>query len=258
MSQVDAMEVELEDSQVLFNSPDINLQAVTLQKKLEQLKAKIIKTRSQLAVNKNQNGGETSEDLLYGKQEVSEDDLHNLVVQRTKTFLNFTSLQTALKAAQVNSSITKALNIEKDSNIQLEEEEEQYVRELLEDQRVMAEQIIQNQNQVVDQEIELLDSRTKLMEVHRTYQELFEKVKSTRIATGETKDGQVKELQKNLTVEDEKLNQIRFMIQKFMGSHPKLGLQFDKETNDRFKATYMSCGLFPEDLRAQLREQQQW
>lgn len=257
MNNGDAMEVGLEDSQVLFTDTEFNQQAVNLQNNLEHLKAKIIKTRAKLAVNKNQYGGETSDDLLYGKQEVREDDLHNLVVQRTKTFLNFTSLQTALKAAQVNASITKALNIEKDSNIQLEEEEEQYVRELLEDQRIMAEEIIVNQNQVVDQELELLDSRMKLAEVHRTYQDLFEKVKPTRIAIGETKDGRVKELRKQLSAEEEKLNQIRFMIQKFMGSHPKLGLQFDAETNERFKTVYMSCGTFPEDLRAQLCEEQQ-
>jgi len=257
MSQVDAMEVELEDSQVLMNSPALNHQAVILQKNLEQLKAKLIKTRAKLAVDKNQNGGETRDDLLYGKQEVKEDDLHNLVVQRTKTFLNFTSLQTALKAAQINSSITKALNIEKDSNIQLEKEEEQYVRELLEDQRIMAEEIISNQNQVVDQELELLDSRIKLADLHRTHQELFEKVKPIRIASGESKDGQVKELQKQLSGEEEKLNQIRFMIQKFMGAHPKMGFQFDKETNERFKKIYMSCGYFPEDLRAQLCEERE-
>ena len=43
MTGVDAMEVELEDSQVLLNSPDLNRQAVILQKNLEELKMKIIK-----------------------------------------------------------------------------------------------------------------------------------------------------------------------------------------------------------------------
>jgi len=254
MTGVDAMEVELEDSQVLLNSPDLNRQAVILQKNLEELKMKIIKTKAELVVKNQSYGGENMDDLLYGKQEVNEDDLHNLVVQRTKTFLNFTSLQTALKAAQANAAITNALNLEKDTNIQLEEEEEQYVRELLEDQKILAEEIITNQNKVVDQELQLIDSRIKLAEEHRRYQDLFEKVKPKRIVNGETKDGQVKDLQQQLSVEEEKLNQIRFMIQKFMISHPKMGLQFDKDTNESYKNIFMSCGTSPEDLRAKLRQ----
>merc|ERR1712080_104542 len=104
------------------------------------------------------------------------------------------------------------------------------------------------------QELQLIDSRIKLAEDHRKDQDLFEKVKPARIASGQTKDGKVKELQQQLTLEEEKLNQIRFMIQKFMISHPKMGLQFDKETNESFKNIFMSCGTSPEDLRAKLRQ----
>ena len=51
----------------------------------------------------------------------------------------------------ITKALTRALNLEKDSTIALEEEEETYVRELLEEQKVLAEEIIENQNKMVGQ-----------------------------------------------------------------------------------------------------------
>jgi len=253
----DPMEVEFQEEEShLGNDETLTKNAIQLQKKLDELKRKIVTTKAELRA-KNQGllgAAENNDDQLYGKQDVSEDNLHQLTVQRTQTFLNFKSLQTAIRAAQSNQALTRALNMERESNIALEEEEEQYVRDLLEEQRVLAEQIIENQNKVVDQELRLIDARSRLAEEHSRYQELFEKVRPTRLSAGHDKDEGVRKLNEQLQQEEDKLNQMRFMIQKFMISHPKLGLQFDRETNEKYKKVFLTCGCYPEEIRAQFCE----
>ena len=55
---------------------------------------------------------------------------------------------------------------------------------------------------------------------------------------------------------DRKINQMRFMIQKFMLSFNKFGLQFDDEQlNERYKALLLKCGKTPESMRKELAEE---
>ena len=57
---------------------------------------------------------------------------------------------------------------------------------------------------------------------------------------------------------DYKINQMRFMIQKFMLSFNKFGLQFDEEAlNDRYKSLFLRCGKSPEDMRKLLEQEQE-
>jgi len=245
------METEcLEDSH--FNSDEtLTKSAIELQKKLDQLRQKVVAKKSELTA-KNQGllgAAANNDDRLYGKLDVAEDELHKLTVQRTHTFLNFSSLQMAIRAAQANQALTRALNLERDSTIALEEEEETYVRELLEEQRATAEEIIDKQKKVVDQEMELIDARNRLADEYKRYQDLFEKVGKNRLTGGDEKDEGVKRLKEQQNKEEDKLNQMRFMIQKFMISHPNVGLQFDAETNARYQKIFLGCGSSPEELR---------
>ena len=56
---------------------------------------------------------------------------------------------------------------------------------------------------------------------------------------------------------DQKINQMRFMIQKFMLSFDKFGLQFeDQALNDRYKALLLRCGKTPEEMRRMMSSEE--
>merc|ERR1712013_780578 len=81
----------------------------------------------------------------------------------------------------------------------------------------------------------------------------YEKDGNITLEMGEENwDKETIRLQEQLKNGDCKVNQIRFMIQKFMISHKKLGLQFDDEKNSQFKDLFLRCGKTPEDLRQQI------
>merc|ERR1719250_498273 len=172
----------------------------------------IVQAKAKLAASQRDVEGEEGD--LYGPGVHGDsEELNKLTQERTQTFLNFTGLQVAIKAAQASQALTKALNYEKDGNITLEKEEEEYVRELLEEQKELSEQIFKNQELGVKQELvgEVVGIRREMGE--------------------ENWDKETIRLQEQLKNGDCKVNQIRFMIQKFMISHKKLGLQFDDEKN---------------------------
>jgi len=253
-AEIERMEVEdILDDSTQYNETDISKNAVKLQHDLTKLKMEIIQAKAKMAAS--QRDVEGAEGDLYGPgSQGNSEELNKLTQERTQTFLNFTSLQVAIKAAQANQALTKALNLEKESNISLEKEEEEYVRELLEDQKELSEQIFKNQESGVEQELAVIKARAELAKLHCRYQELVGDVVGARMGKGEENwDKETVKLQNQLRQGDFKVNQLRFMIQKFMISHKKLGLQFDDEDkNNKFKALFLRCGQSPEELRQQV------
>ena len=260
VAETERMEVEesgknygdsLEDS-TQYNETDISKNAVKLQNDLTKLKMEIVQAKAKMAASQRDVEGEEGD--LYGAGVHGDsEELNKLTQERTQTFLNFTSLQVAIKAAQANQALTKALNLEKEGNISLEKEEEEYVRELLEEQKELSEQIFKNQEAGVEQELAVIKSRAELAKLHCRYQELVGEVVGARREKGEENwDKETTRLQEQLKNGDYKVNQLRFMIQKFMISHKKLGLQFDDEKNAQFKALFLRCGKTPEELRQQI------
>jgi len=253
-AEMEKMEVEdILDDSTQYNETDISKNAVKLQHDLTKLKMEIIQAKAKMAAS--QRDVEGAEGDLYGPgSQGDSEELNKLTQERTQTFLNFTSLQVAIKAAQANQALTKALNLEKESNISLEKEEEEYVRELLEDQKELSEQIFKNQESGVEQELAVIKARAELAKLHCRYQELVGDVVGARKGKGEENwDKETVKLQNQLRQGDFKVNQLRFMIQKFMISHKKLGLQFDDEDkNNKFKALFLRCGQSPEELRQQV------
>jgi len=245
-------EVDSLGDQTQYNETEISTSAVKLQNDLSKLKMEIIQAKAKMAASQRDVEGEEGD--LYGPGVHGDsEELNKLTQERTQTFLNFTSLQVAIKAAQASQALTKALNYEKDGNITLEKEEEEYVRGLLEEQKELSEQIFKNQELGVKQELEVIKSRAKLAKLHCKYQELIGEVVSSRRERGENNlDKETLRLQEQLKTGDCKVNQIRFMIQKFMISHNKLGLQFDDDKNAHFKDLFLRCGKTPEDLRQQI------
>ena len=94
------------------------------------------------------------------------DKLHQITKERTQTFLNFSSLNAAKKAAQSNQAIIKALNLENGGKIDLEKEEEEYLRSLLDDQKELIKEVMEQHMEGANQDIEILKTRIQLAELY--------------------------------------------------------------------------------------------
>jgi len=236
-----------------YNEVGISTTAVKLQNDLVKLKTEIVKAKAKLTASQRGSG---EDETLYGPgSQVDSQELNKLTQERTQTFLNFNSLQVALKAANSNQMLTKALNLDKESNISLEKEEEDYVRSLLEEQKELTISIFRSQEVGVQQELKVIKARTELANLYIQYQQLVgQAISGRKSKDGESGGIEVKNLQKQLQEGDYKINQLRFVIQKLMISHENLGLLFDDEKNARFKALFLLCGLHPEQLRQQIME----
>jgi len=241
------------DDSTQYNETTISKNAVKLQNDLSKLKMEITQAKAKMAAS--QRDVEGAEGDLYGTGAHGDsDELNKLTQERTQTFLNFTSLQMAIKAAQANQALTKALSLEKESKIKLEKEEEEYVKELLEEQKELTEEVFKCQEAGIEQELAVIKARAELAKLHCRYQELVGDVVEARKGKGEENwDKETIKLKEQLRQGDYKVNQIRFMIQKFMISHKKIGLQFeDQEKNMMFKNLLLRCGQPPEVLREQI------
>jgi len=245
-----------------YNEEDISRNAVKLQNELAKLKLDIIKAKAQHKVQLSTVPGENNtladdDGDLYGPDanKVSE-ELNKLTKERTQTFLNFTSLQAALKAAHANKAITRALHLEKDGNIDLEKEEEEHVRSLLDEQKELTLEVLKQHEEGVEQELEIIKARLELARLYTRYAEVIGDVVDKRraLGSGNWEKDTVKAYE-TLKIGDYKINQMRFMIQKFMLSFNKFGLQFnDDAMNERYKALLLRCGKTPEEMRKMMGE----
>ena len=156
----------------MYNDEDFSSNAVKLQGQLAKLKLDIIKAMAQSKAE-NSNVTTVNNQLLdddadlYGpnSNKVS-DEMYRVTRERTQTFLNFTNLQIALKAAQANKAITRAFNLETDGKINLEKEEEDHVRGLLEDQNELTEEVFKQHEEGVELELEIIKARLELAQLH--------------------------------------------------------------------------------------------
>jgi len=246
----------MDDTQ--YNDENSSSHAFMLQAQLTKIKQDIVaakaKRKAERMTHFSTNNTAVLDDDgdLYGPEagKVS-DELHRLTRERTQTYLNFTSLQAALKADQTNKAITRAFNLESDGDIALEKEEEQHVRELLEEQKELTVKVIKQHEEGVKQELELMKARLELAKLHSRYSEIIGQVVESRRSLGsECWEQETVKLHDQVKKGDHKINQMRFMIQKFMISFNKFGLQFEDEAlNARYKTLLLRCGQSPEKMR---------
>merc|ERR1719284_2335041 len=211
---------------MMQNNPEMSKGALLLQNQLERLKLEVVRSRAALRAVQEQGALEQTLENNGVDEEVGE-KLAALNKQRTEALLSFRGIQMAMQAGQANQTLSRALNLYTEGEIKLEAEEEEYVRGLLEEQRELAAGLSQ------------------------CNKELASKAINSRLENKETWDDQTKKAEKLLKEGDEKLNQLRYTIQKFMISHDKFGLQFDEKTNEELQALLVRCGRWPEDLRAE-------
>ena len=146
--------------------------AVELQARLSKLKLEIIQAMARNKVEKTNNRVVELEDdgELFGEEASSvTNKLHQITKERTQTFLTFSSLNAAKKAAQSNQAIIKALNLENGGKIDLEKEEEEYLRSLLDDQKELIKEVVEQHKEGVNQDLEIIKTRIKLAELYFRY-----------------------------------------------------------------------------------------
>merc|ERR1719410_2194810 len=96
-----------------------------------------------------------------------------------------------------------------------------------------------------------MKARLELAKLHSRYSEIIGQVVESRRSLGaECWEQETVKLRDQVKKGDHKINQMRFMIQKFMLSFDKFGLQFEDEAlNARYKALLLRCGKSPEEMR---------
>jgi len=253
-NQMDVDRQEEEEELHNYNSEEITSMAVDLQNSLSKLKLEIIQAKARNKATKTTNKNLQLEDdgELFGEgAEKVTDQVHKITNERTQTFLNFTSLSAAKKAAQASQAIIKAFNLEKGGKIDLETEEEEYLKSLLEEQKELIKEVVGQNKEGVNDDLEIIKTRIQLSQLYLRYSELTERVVEIRQATSqENLEGETSRLQSQLQLEDSRINQMRFMIQKLMISFPSFGLQFDdKNLNEKYRTLLLRCGKSPEKLR---------
>jgi len=225
-----------------FNDEKASADMVALQKRLELLRGSLLTAKATLAAT---NKDEVDpEDDLYGRQ----DKVDQLTMERTQTFLNFSNLRTALQLAQTNRVLTEALGLEKDGNIQLETEEVEYVRQLLDEKRELVNDLMGQQKEGIDKEIELISVRGQLAGLITDMKRLMGELKEVRGGT-KTWDKKTHDIQESVEQGDYKLNQMRFTIQKFILSFPNRFKMFDDTSNKEVQEMFLRCGKTPEEMR---------
>ncbi|XP_023337372.1 uncharacterized protein LOC111708283 [Eurytemora carolleeae] len=147
-----------------------------------------------------------------------------------------------MRATKTNQTLSEALGLEKSDELRLEPEEMEYVRELLEEHRLLSESFLKHHEIGTEQEFQIIEARTKLAGLLCKYQELRNQAGPLLFSESE-KDKELLVLEKRMREEDLRINQIRMMIQKMMIGEKKLGQLFDKETNTRFKEMFLRIRL---------------
>jgi len=231
-----------------FNDEKTSADIVALQKKLQLLRGSLLKAKANLAAS-NRDNVEPEEELYGGG-----DRLNQLTKARTQTFLKFTILRDALQLAQANRVLTEALGLEKDGGIQLESEEVEYVKGLLDEKGELVNELLEQQDVGVERELELVTARGKLAGLITDMKSLMEQVREARGGT-DTWDQETTRFQELVTKGDHKLNQMRFTIQKFILSYPKQFNEFDDTRNKEIQELFLRCGKMPSQLRTDFFDQ---
>lgn len=169
-SNSNQMDVDRQEEELYnFNDEEITSWAVELQNKLSQLKLQVIegmaRNKAMKANNKTIQLDDEGELFGEGAEKVT-NELHKITKERTQTFLKFTSLSVARKAAEANQAIIRAFNLENGGNINLEKEEEEYLRSLLDEQKELIRDVVGQHKEGSKQEVESIETRIKLAELY--------------------------------------------------------------------------------------------
>ena len=183
--------------------------------------------------------------------------LHNVARDYSRITLNFESLTLAIKASQASVAMKRVFESENDENqSNVDPEERKYLLELLDDEAELSEAVLQLEDDQLAKKLELIKVKCELAEdfsnLRETYSNLLKNVPEEEISHAVPRKRQnsgenmsrIEQKTEELKAEEDRLNQMRFLIQKLMMATPSC-LNYDEETNKRHKSMLAKCG---EDL----------
>merc|ERR1712226_1666033 len=138
--------------------------------------------------------------------------LHNVALDHSRVTLNFEGLAMAIKASQASEALKNAIGLEEttETGDKIDPDEKKYLLELLEEQAELTDSILKAEDDQLNAKLELINVKREV-----------------------------------LKAEEDRLNEIRILIQKLLMSVPQGCLNYDEETNKKHKSMLSKCG---EDL----------
>jgi len=203
------MEVEEE----CVGAEEMTAQVVTLQRQLDELRRRAIKARAE---------HESLDSALYKSEEfyskeMSPEKLNTLTQGRTSAFLNYCTLQDALRGSESVKALKAGLELlderEKGEasatgegeDILLEPEERTYVLELMDEEKQLSKELSDKSKTCTQQEIQILQMRKEVAENLCKISDLWSGITDHGVKA-HVKDT---DLQERLKLEEAKLNQMR-------------------------------------------------
>jgi len=241
-------EMELLEGEECVAAEEMTAQMVLLQKQLDQLRFKAIKARAE-----NQSLDPLYKPDQFYTKELSAEKLNTLTQGRTSAFLNYCTLQDALRGSQSVEALKACLELLDDGDkeeLRLEPEERSYVLELMEEEKQLSKELTEKSRICTEQELQIIQLRRDVADNLCRISELWGKINESD-PNSVIRDSK---LQKSLKLEEAKLNHMRLIIQRLMIGEKNLAQIFDPETNAKFKEMFYKCGLKPDELREETED----
>jgi len=181
--------------------------------------------------------------------------LHNVALDHSRVTLNFEGLAMAIKASQASEALKNAIGLEEtaDAGDNIDPDEKKYLLELLEEQAELTDSILKDEDDQLNAKLELINVKSDLLKefdsLREKYSALLKKNPENDIEPAvrrkRQKSEQMNKQMEQLKDEEDRLNEIRFIIQKLLMSVPQGCLNYDEDTNKKHKSMLSKCG---EDL----------
>lgn len=207
--------------------------------------------------------------------------LHQVAKEQSDVVLNFEGLRKAILASQMSNSLKKAVGLNKSTNEQMSPtettptakekdlEEVAFIKDILEEQNDLNEKIMAVEKERLEAMSSLLYSKIEVAKEFAETKQIYKDMISTQEIENEDleedmqKDGndensdnsnvtvgdedaklsrKVEKRKKKLQHEEDRLNQMRFLVQKVMASCPNNAMTFDEETNKLHYNMFIKLG----------------
>lgn len=181
--------------------------------------------------------------------------LHNVALDHSRVTLNFEGLAMAIKASQASEALKNAIGLEEttETGDKIDPDEKKYLLELLEEQAELTDSILKAEDDQLNAKLELINVKSELLKEFDSLREKYSALLKNNpendiepaVHRKRQKEIQMDKEMEVLKAEEDRLNEIRILIQKLLMSVPQGCLNYDEETNKKHKSMLSKCG---EDL----------
>jgi len=214
--------------------------------------------------------------------------LHQLAKEQSDIVLNFEGLRKAIHVSQMSSSLKKAIGLNKETNDQFspsgepsttkekDPEEIAFIKNILDEQNDLNEKIMEVEKERLEATANLLHCKIEVAKEFAVTKHIYkdmissnenadddlaqnmetdendENSDNSNLMAGDEETALKRKIEKKknrLNEEEDKLNQIRFLVQKLMASCPNNAMTFDEKTNESHYEMFLQCGQDIKKLR---------